>query len=295
MKRSICLAATAVLFLSAGLLRADDTYPIKMRDIAQGDVYQIQKSETTTVKSKVVDATGKALQDMTQKTIETAVYKETILKCEAGKSPTMVERKYEKAQLTTDDKKTDLAYQGKTVVIEKKDGKFRFTVDGKELPESDAALLAKEFEHQTDEHNDVEKAILPKNPVKVNDSWKVDMEPFIKDAAKGGELELDPKRSKGTVTLVKAYKKDGKQYGEMKVALTLGIKTLGKGEQKLTADEGTVATLEFLLDGCIDGSVNNGTHKGTMEMNVKASVSGVQVNVVVQSKQDETRTELPKK
>jgi hypothetical protein len=295
MKRSFGFAAVAALFMSAGLFAADDAFPIKTRDIAQGDVYQIQKTETTTIKTKVSDAAGKELQNVTQKVVESATYKETILKCEPKKSPTLIERKYEKAQLTTDDKKTDLPYQGKTVVIEKKDGKFRFTVDGKELPEADAAVLAKEFAKQSDDQTEIEKAILPKNPVKLNDSWKVDMAPLVKDAAKGGDMELDAARCKGTGTLLKAYKKDNKQYGEMKVVLTLGIKSLGKGEEKITAKDGAVATMELHLDACIDGSVNNGISKMVMDMDVKGSAGGVQLSIVLQTKGEETRTELAKK
>ena len=50
-----------------------------------------------------------------------------------------------------------------------------------------------------------------------------------------------------------------------KVVLTLGLKSLGKGDQKITVEEGTVAKVELYLDGCIDGSVNNGLSKMVMD------------------------------
>ncbi len=300
MKRSLRLVAVAALMLSAGWLRADDAYPIKYRDVAQGDVYQVQKSETTTVATKVVNPGGMALVDQTLKNVATATYTETILKCEAKKPPTKVERKYDKAQMTTNGQKADLPYSGKTVVIEKKDGKFHFTVDGKELAEADAATLAKEFERDGDDKNDLEKALLPKDPVKLNDSWKVDMGPVVKEIAKSGELELDADKAKGTGTLLKAYKKDDKQFGELKLVLTLPIKSLGKGDMKIVAAQGSVAVAEMNMDVCIDGTSNTAAIKGGMKLDAKGSIADPQggklsVTMSVQTKSEETRKELPKK
>jgi hypothetical protein len=301
MNRASRYLAAAFLVLTAGLVRADDSYPIKTKDLAPGDVFEVQKTETVIAGSKVTDAAGKAIRDDKQKTVATSVYKETIVKCEPKRNPTAIERKYEKAVLETDGKSKDLAYHGKTVLIEKKkDGKFHFTIDGKELSDEDAKPLAQEFEREGDDKEEMEKAVLPKGPVKVNESWKLDVAPFVKDAAKSGEIEVDADKAKATGTLLKAYKKDGKQFGQVKLVLSFPMKSLGSGERKLVADQGSVAGTEMNLDGCIDGTSNTGTVSSSMKMDFKSSLpdgKGGKLAVIVtaDTKSEEVRKELPKK
>jgi hypothetical protein len=295
--------AAAFLILSAGLARADDTYPIKTKDLAPGDVFEVQKTETVTAASKVVNAAGQSIRDDKQETVTTSVFKETIVKCEPKKNPTVVERKYEKAVVanTNGKESKELAYHGKTVRIERKqDGKFRFTIDGKELSEQDAKPLAQEFEREGDDKTELEKAVLPKAPVKIDESWKLDVTPFVKDAAKSGEMEVDADKAKGTGTLLKAYKKDDKQFGQVKLVLTFPIKSLGSGDRKMVADPGSVASTEMNLDGCIDGTSNTGVVKSSMKMDFKSSVPDgkggkLAVTVSADTKSEEVRKELPKK
>jgi hypothetical protein len=301
MKRASRYLAAAFLVLAAGSIRADESYPIKTKDQAPGDVYEVQKTESVTSASKVLDAAGKAIRDDKQKTVATSVYKETIVKCEPKQNPTVMERKYEKATLETDGKSRELAYQGKTVHIEKKkDGKFRLTVDDKELTGDDAKLLTQELEREDQDKNELDKAVLPKGPVKVDQSWKLDVVPFAKDAAKNAGIELDTEKAKGTGTLLKAYKKDDKQYGQVKLTMTFPIKTWGTGDNKMVADQGAVASTEMMFDGCIDGTSNTSVVKSSTKLDFKSSVPDgkggkLAVTVTADTKSEEVRKELPKK
>jgi hypothetical protein len=299
MKRALIPAAVAALFLSAGLLRAEDAVAIKFKDPAQGDVVRVEKTETTTATNKAVDAAGKVLGNTEQVVEESATYTETVVKCEKGKHPTRLERKYDKAVVKIDGKEMKLAYDGKTVVIEQKDGKYRFTVDGKELAADDARSLAKEFGNKG-ESPDLEKLVLPKSPIKEKESWTIDMAPIVKDIAKEGEMELDADKATGTGTLLKAYKKDDKQFGRLKVELKLPLKQLGKGATKIVADQGSFVSMEANPDGCIDGTADVGTVKSTFKMELKGSQSDGQggkvgVTISVLTKAEETRKEPPKK
>src|SRR5205823_12826752 len=120
-----------------------------------------------------------------------------------------------------DGQTTTLPYRGKTVVIEKQKGYYRFTVDGKELSNTEAEPLVKEFGVGCDARADLERAVTTKTPVKLNDSWKLDLTAFIKDTTKGGEMEVDADRTKGTANLIKVYQQDGKPFAEVKATLTL--------------------------------------------------------------------------
>ena len=226
MKRTVSFAVLTALLVLAGLANGQDAITLKVKIPAEGDVAQVEKTETVDAATKVVNATGKAVVDEKHKTVSTSVYKETILKCEPKKNPTKMERVYQKATEITDGNTVTLPFQGKTVVIEKKDGMYHFTVDGKEMSADDAKPLAKEFSKEGETNEVLMKALLPKNPVKPGDSWNMDMGPFVKDIAKSGEMEIEADKSKGTATLVKAYKKDDKQFGELKVTMDLPIKAL---------------------------------------------------------------------
>jgi hypothetical protein len=298
MTHSFRIVALVALMLSAGWLRAEDAYPIQRDDVARGDVFQVVMTEAVTVSTKVCDRSGKALLDNKQATVQTCSFRETVLRCE-GTSPTQLERVYDQAEVTADGKTKDLPYKGKTVLIEKKDGRYLFTMDGKELTYADAELLIKEFVVGADGKADLERAVLPKAPVKINESWKMDLAPFVADTAKGGQLELDPDKVNGTATLLNAYQKDGQQFARIKVGLMLPIKSLGKGVLSVRTQEGSAALVEMDLEGCVDGSSKTATIKRITTVEAKSSMSlpdgsKVPMAVSVQYNVEETRRDVTK-
>ncbi len=272
MKHFLNSAAVTAVFVSAGWVYADDACAIKRKDAAAGDAYRVQKTDSETVCTKVAEPGGKALLDTRQTTVIASSYRETVLQCD-GATPTKIERVYDKAQLTSDGKTSDLPYQGKTVLIEKKERCYHFTIDGKELAYQEAQPLFKEFSVGCAEKADLERALLTTAPVQVKESWKLDLTQFLKDAAKSGEMGLIADRTQGTASLEKVYTKDGKQFAQVKVALTLPLKSLGKGVLKVATTDGSTATVELDLDGCVDGSCNTATIKSTTKVDAKSHMS----------------------
>jgi hypothetical protein len=298
MQRLLCIIALCALSLSTGRLVADEAYSIHRKEPTRGDVYQVQKTDAVTINTKVQDSGGKTLLDSKSSTVMSCSFRETVLKCE-GKCPTRLERVYEQAQVTVDGKTTDLAYKGKTVLIEKNDGRYTFTMDGKELTGVEAEHLIKEFVVGVDSKADLERAVVPKSPVKINESWKMDLAPFIADTARSGQMELDPEKAKGTATLMNAYQKDGKLFAEIKVGLMLPIKSLGKGILKVATQDGSAAAVEMDLDGCADGSCKTANIKRVTKMEAKSSMSlpdGTKVPMMlsVQYKVEENRQDVTK-
>jgi len=298
MRHFIHFVAPVALFLSAGLLRAGDGYSIQREDVGQGDVFQVRMTEAITISTKVCDVRGKTLLDNKQATVQTCSFRETVLKCD-GKCPTRLERAYEQAQVTTDGKTRDLPYKGKLVLIEKKDSRYSFTMDGKELPYEEAELLVKEFVVGADGKADLERAVMPKNPVEINQSWKMDLGPFVTDTAKGGQLDLVPDKVAGTATLLQVYHKDGQRCAKIKVELTLPIKSLGKGVLSVPTKEGSVAVVDMDVDGCIDGSSKSATVKRITNVEAKSSMSlpdgsKVPMAVSVQYNVEESRQDVTK-
>ncbi len=274
--RGTCLLALGLLLAQAALRAQDNAYTIKVREPAKGEVVLVERTEEVNSQNKVVDGNGKALQDQINKGVISATYRETILEQEGKKRPTKLRRDYEKAQLKTDGKTVDQAFHGKSVLIEKqKTGKYAFTLDGgKALTGADAESLEKEFNGDGgDDKFDLEKHLLPKNAVKLNDTWKIDMEAMAKDFASNTKVEVDLAKAAGTGKLKKVYEKDGRQFGELHFVVELPLKSLpGAPGMKLALQAGSKATIDVTLDVCIDGASVAGTLKGNMKMDILASL-----------------------
>src|SRR5262249_57996796 len=90
---------------------------------------------------------GKSVQNQAQKTAQRFVYRDTILeKRPQDKRPTRLEREYERAEIAVPGKTQPFAYQGRTILIEKQEGVYRFHIKGgEELSEQDAFYLHREF------------------------------------------------------------------------------------------------------------------------------------------------------
>jgi hypothetical protein len=269
----MCLTLGLGLLLLPTGARAEEAYPIKLRDPVTGDTLQVNRNEDTQSQSKVVDAAGKALVEKEEKGGKTAVYRETVLEKPEGRAkPTRLKREYEKARVQTGDKSESLPYEGKTVLIEKKDGKYQFQVEGGEaIKGGDARVLDEEF-NKEDDNFDLQKAILPKGAVAKGDSWKIDMEPITAAFAKNAKLQLDAAKAEGTGKLIKVYRKDDAQFGVLEFHLELPVKELGAGKDTIALDPGAKWTMDVTVDGCIDGSRTDGTMKATFKISASGAV-----------------------
>ena len=266
MKRHSALVVIASFVVVASVL-AQEGITIKLKERGEGEAALIKKKETTTTNVKVTDGKGNLVADKKENKIEVQEYKETIIKRQGSKSPTKLERAYSKVQLTQDDETTDGPPNGKTVLIEKKGEKYTFTYkDGTEVTGKALEALAKGFDRKSDESAEIEKMVMPKGAVKVGQTWKIDMPKIVAELSKQGGMELDDAKSTGQGTLVKAYKKNGRQFGEMKFKMEMPVKSVGTGIQQLKFMAGAKIAMDFTLDGCIDGSADAGVMKMKMIM-----------------------------
>jgi hypothetical protein len=277
MKQFVKSALVVGILALATSGRAQEAVTIKVKTSKDGDSVLVARTSTVTTKANVTDGNGNVIADT--KTIEggKADYLETVIRREGTKSPTKLERSYTKAERLNDDGAVDLELAGKTVVIEKKEGKFAFAFKGGDEvmgPALDA--LTKEFNKKADRDVELDRLVLPKNAVKPGESWKIDMEPLVKDFARGlgGVTDVDIAKSTGTGKLIKTYKKDGMLFGVMEIKLVMPINSLGNGPGKLVFTAG--AKVDFLVnqDVCIDGATDAGTAKRKMVMAGTAGVAG---------------------
>jgi hypothetical protein len=307
MRTKTCLLLAAGLLAAIVPLRADDTYTIKIKKSGKGDVTAQDKQEIDHIKTKFVGPDGKVLQEQEQKIVTTQVYKETILEKEKGKKPTKLRRDYTKAVVKTGDKEKTLPYQGKTVLLEKKDGKYHFTIEGgEELTGADAALLNREYNKGGDDtdEGDILDTLFPKKAVKVGESWKLDpkalLKAFERDSKQPAPVDKDKITGKGK--LVRAYQKDGKQFGLFDFDIEMPMKgefPLGPG-QKAPIQDGSKITLHVTADACIDGTASDAVAEMAMDMGLTATLKlpdgkEAKLNLNVQHKVKGDEKDLSKK
>jgi len=262
MRSSLFCSFLAILTLTVAA-RAEDTYTIKLKHSPDvGKSITVTDTSTTTAQNKVTDADGNVVGD-DKKHVEKKeeVYTETVLE-KGDKRPNKYKRSYEKAIRTRDGKAEALSYEGRTIIFEKKGGKYTVTAEGEKPISKD------DLEELTSTANQSslgeEELFIPTKPVKVGDTWK--MEPKkIAESFPGG---LDAARTSGEVKLTKVYQKEGHPYGILDVTLKLAV-PVAKG---VTFEKEPMLVFKVTLDTAIDGSSTSGVLTGTGSLSSKGTV-----------------------
>lgn len=274
MQRQVWSMILAGFVLMSGSARGDEKYTIQLMKAGKGTIGEESKEEKTAMKMIISGPDGKVLNERNEETKEIVKFTEETLEREAKKKPTKLRRTYEKAQILEKGKTSTLPYEGKAVLIERKGDKYVFTIEGgKDLTGGDARLLAKEFNKDKDDQKEFDELMLPKGPVALNEAWKIDADEIVKQFVKE-QMDVDKEKVKARGKLVKAYKKDGIQFGVMEFDLELPVIAIGKGEQKVKMDEKTKLLIKVSLDACIDGQQDAGEMKGTFNLDGTGVITG---------------------
>jgi hypothetical protein len=261
MRYSSFWACLAALTLTAAGTRAQE-FTIKFKHGSDpGKSVVVKETNKETTSYTVSDANGKVRRGKEAGTTE-EVYTETVLE-KGDKQSKKFKRIYEKASRIVDGEKAQLPYEGRTIVFELKDGKYEAAAEGK--PAVDPQVLDGLARRASSNDDSQDQAMLPMKPVKVGDKWAVDVKALAKGLAKDGGLEIDIDKTKGDVTLTKAYKKDGTQFGVLDVTIKLAVKSLGT----LKFDPPAAGDLKATLDVAIDGTSPVGSETSTSKLEGK--------------------------
>ena len=259
--------AFAAFVLAPLALSAQEKYTIKVsKDEVKGDRVHVTRNETAVNASTVKAADGAVVQDQKRVDEKQLTYEETIVEKTAGKKASQLSRKFEAVTVKTNGKEEETGLAGKTVTVERKDGKYQFKADDNLLPGA-TRLLTGDFKDGSDDESMLEKRMLPKAPVGVGETWKCDMPELVKDFTKATGSKIDADKASGTGKLLKAYDKDGKKFGTLEVTVELPVTELkGGGAAALKMDAGSRFKVTINYDGCIDGSRTEGTIKFGMDL-----------------------------
>ncbi len=264
------LAVVAVAIFVPALLIAQEKYTIKMRHGAQGDIATRTQESNKQESVTVTGPDGNVLQKKNANIIEKYKYTEEILAKAKGQRPTKVQRTYTEATKKAGEDTDKHKFHGQKVLIEKKGDEFRFTIDdGKELNTEEAGHLTQAFSGKKPSDAEMDKLLLPGKPVAEGETWKIDSKTFAKllgeDEKVAKMFDLD--KATATGKLVKAYKKDGKQFGVMEYVIELPMTKL---EGTIPCKAGSKMAMKIVIDGCIDGTIDSGTSTFTTKVNGSA-------------------------
>jgi hypothetical protein len=302
MKSCTSLLVALAWALTAGHGLAQEKYTFKLKELGQGDSSQVERKEVMASKASI-----RPEKELVPKTFEFGFtkhfsYTDTILERPEGSPvPTKVKRVFEKVVVDSQlpgglASKSDTAQtlSGKTLLIEKKGDKYEYRIEGGEVLDKITNDLNDEFNKQ--EQDKQTKALLPRGPVAVNETWKIEAKDFLGDETKGMFQDVKPE---GTAKLVKVYKKEGRLYGVIETVLDLQSKFQSKLDVKGANNPPpmeTKGTLKLTFDGCIDGSFAERSFNVKMEMNGTMNMpQGGPVYSSTIASQDYTLKELPRK
>jgi hypothetical protein len=282
----VCRTTCALLLLTMGVgcgkSEAPDTteYTLTARKPVVGQVVHVDAVEKASRQMRLGPKSKS--QDMTTRTIYTDTIEEVV-----GQKPTRLRREYEKAEKEEDGGRTFLPYHGQLILIEKQGEKFRFLLDkGQELT-GDIKSLKREFDQ--DAVFSLE-SVLPKQAVKVKDSWTVDPASMTKAMGAVDEL-FDHNRGKATATLLSVEKRDNRQFGKIELQVELAPLTLGK--QKVR--DGAYVKGTVTVEGCLDGSLELWTVEAHLNVFAEAQTQNGLITLEGKTHAVEKHEERPQK
>jgi hypothetical protein len=288
-RRVLGVVAFAVAVLAA-TAAGQEAVTFKEHTAKVGERTRVTEDVTNTTTTTFA-AGGKQVKKVEAKGRSTVYVNEVLEMPASGRRPTKVRRTYEKAVDIADGKPTRRATEGKTVLIEKAGDKYTFAVGGGGELGKDAEELEKEFNKK--DEKDSRKDLIPDRPLKPGETWTISKERIVKEL-EGQPLQLDKENVSGGGKLVRAYQKDGRQFGVIEITLALPVTGLG-ANNPVAVKTGSKLTITLTGDGCLDGSVPAGTTVTRTVFTLEGSVMGTDLQVKSEGTETQKIEPLPPK
>ena len=299
MLRGTVLVVVVGLGAGAGL-RAEEPVAIKLKQLDQGESCWVdQRSEVEFLMQLTADS--RVTEKQEQKSSLRFTFRETVLaKQPKDRRPTRLEREYEKAEVAAQGKTHAFPYQGWTVLVEKENDHYQFRIKGGDkLSEQDAPYLYREFDDSGPGRIE-EQMFLPKRPVAVNESWKIDAAPLVESFEKSSPFRVEAAKVTAAGKLLKIYRRDERRYGVLSVRVDLPLTTYTLAENKVTLKDGSRAVIDATVDVCIDGSSVDGKMDIATEVSASSTRTGPDgkdylMTVTIRNRGKELRADLARR
>jgi hypothetical protein len=252
MRARILLSALVLLPLVADGAQAQ-SYTIQVKaHPAEGKSFTANETSTINISFSLALG-GNVLKEEKKVESEERQFTEKVLVA-GDKAPRKFSRTYAKALKGEEGALDKLSYAGKTIMFERKGDGYEATADDATILQKDLDDLAKKAGK-----GDEGAAMFPTKAVKVGDAWPIAKEAFgsflagLKDGA-------DVDKLKATGKLVKAYRKDGQQWGTIEINMSVPVNKAGP----VPLDKAIPFEIKLTMDAAIDGSSTATQLKGTV-------------------------------
>jgi hypothetical protein len=288
------LLSTALFIGFVGLSNAEDkTYTIKVYNPQEGDLVK-ETSKKTEKGENIVTIMGNTTNTPVN-TGSQQEFTEKVLKVgKDARKPISGERKYSVSQkrgpMDMEMKATPL--QGKTFVYKLADGKYSFTLDGKDATAEDVGDVAAEFGEKVKAPKSED--MLPEKPVKVGDTWKLSREKVFKPIAEAlkASMTLDEENAVLTGKLLAVSEKNGAVYGKMEFIFELTPLVVTGGGMNIPLEKGSQLKVTTTIEIPIDGTkgVETSKEESTVKILAKLPNNVGEINVDIKSVGESSRT-----
>jgi hypothetical protein len=269
------------VLIPAGL-RAEDTHPLKIRiDVGANRTVTDRDTSTGTASMRAYDRDGKLVGERKFEGSECGS-RTTVLEVDKDGRATRYLRTYDKATEKADGKTRTLSYQGRTVLFEKKDGRFRLGVVGDPpLDDEDVERLVR-LANGRSETAAIFRNLAPARPVEVGDTWTVSVKPVIEAAE---ELTIDESTAEVSAKLVKVYPKGPSRFGTIEVTRRYRVTALDMLGLKLKFDPPASFECQTTWDLAIDGSSveRKGRSKVSLKGEGRVTAGGTERRIVLEA------------
>lgn len=281
--------ALAVAVLAAPV-EAADAVEVRLARPAAGDRVRVAvESDQTAVQTTRVF--GQESDTTVKKVFRATFVDEFVVPLDADATREKIVRTYEKYEASLDGKAQPAPPLNAAIAIEKKDGKYTYTVDGKPLAAEVVAVLESEFARRQGMRGD---NISPDKPVKPGESWNLNPEAVFKGYGGEGKVPLALDKATMSGKLLKAEVRGGRAFGTVELSAQMPVKEV-VADKGYKLKPGTALLYRELIEAPLDGAA--GAEKRVSAVSSRIQLDSDQATVIyaVQTRTVVTLDPLPRK
>jgi hypothetical protein len=241
--------ALIVGVVAAGAAGAADAVAVKFVRPQPGDRVRVtvESDQTATQTTRVF---GQESDTTVRKVFRATFVDEFVLPLDAAGAREKLIRTYEKYEASLDGKPQPAPPLNTAITIEKADGKYRYTAQGKPLAAEVVSVLEAEFGRRQGMRGD---NVAPQKPVKPGDSWNLDPTAVFKGYGGEGQVPLSLDKGQMSGKLLKAVSRDGRLFGTVELTAQLPVKDV-VGDTGYKLKPGTALQYTETIEGALDGT-----------------------------------------
>lgn len=281
----VTVVAAAVPTTAAG-----DAVEVRLARPVAGDRVRVAVESTQTA-VQTTRVFGQESDTTVKKVFRATFVDEFVVPLDAEATREKIVRTYEKYEATLDGKTQPAPPLSAGITIEKKDGKYTYTVDGKPLASEVIAVLESEFARRQGMRGD---NISPDKSVKPGESWNLDPEAVFKGYGGEGKVPLALDKATMTGKLVRAETRGGRAFGVVELNAQMPVKEV-VADKGYKLKPGTALLYRELIEAPLDGAAGADRRVSAVSSRIQLDSEQATVIYAVETRTVVTTDPLPRK